>query len=274
MTDIDARQAFAIEIVQQAGHLARSMRDRLPAVDAKSAIDFCTEADREVEKLIRAEVAKRFGDSFIGEEFGGEAGDAVWVVDPIDGTASYIHGTPRWCVSMGFVLDGVIEIGAIYAPVPDELFVARRRNGATLNGYPIRISGLKHGAAPVVETGWSERRPLETYFEVLRQLTAARYEFRRIGSGALGLADVACGRSDGYLELHINAWDALAGLLLVTEAGGCVNDFLADGGLHKGNLVLACTPEIASTLTDIASGSGQSGHEGNIAIKRNEPNIL
>jgi 3'-phosphoadenosine 5'-phosphosulfate (PAPS) 3'-phosphatase len=117
MSDIDARQAFAIEFVQQAGRLARSMRDRPPAVDAKRAIDFCTEADREVEKLIRAEVAKRFGDNFIGEEFGSEAGDAVWVVDPIDGTASYIHGTPRWCVSIGFMLDGVIEIGTIFAPV-------------------------------------------------------------------------------------------------------------------------------------------------------------
>jgi myo-inositol-1(or 4)-monophosphatase len=252
MTDLDARQAFAVDIAQRAGHLARGMRDDLPPVDAKSAIDFCTEADRAVETLIRAEVAGRFGDSFVGEEFGGEAGPAVWVVDPIDGTAGYIHGTPRWCVSMGFMLHGVIEIGVIYAPVPDELFVARRGRGATLNGHPIRVSGLGHGAAPVVETGWSERRPLEAYFEVLRRLTAARCEFRRIGSGALGLADVACGRSDGYLELHINAWDALAGLLLVTEAGGWVNDFLADDGLRKGNLLLACTPEIAPTLASIA----------------------
>lgn len=258
MTDLDARQAFAVDIVQRAGRLAQTMRESLPPIDAKSAIDFCTEADREVEKLIRAEVAERFGDSFIGEEFGGEAGDAVWVVDPIDGTASYIHGTPHWCISMGFLLGGVIEIGAIYAPVPDELFVARRGHGATLNGRPIRVSGLRHGAAPVVETGWSERRPLEAYFEVLRRLTAARYEFRRIGSGALGLADVACGRSDGYVELHINAWDVLAGLLLVTEAGGRVNDFLADDGLRRGNLLLACTPEIAPTLTGIASGSGAS----------------
>lgn len=256
MTDLDARQSFAVDIVQQAGRLARSMREGLPPIDAKSAIDFCTEADREVEKLIRAEVAERFGDSFIGEEFGGDAGDAVWLVDPIDGTASYIHGTPRWCVSMGFLLNGVIEIGAIYAPVLDELFVARRGRGATLNGQPIRVSGLGHGAAPVVETGWSERRPLEAYLEVLRQLTAVRYEFRRIGSGALGLADVACGRSDGYVELHINAWDVLAGLLLVTEAGGWINDFLAADGLAKGNPVLACTPEIAPTLKAIAFGGG------------------
>jgi myo-inositol-1(or 4)-monophosphatase len=252
MTDLDARQSFAVDIVQQAGRLARSMRESLPPIDAKSAIDFCTEADREVEKLIRAEVAERFGDNFIGEEFGGEAADAVWLVDPIDGTTGYIHGTPRWCISMGFVLRGIIEIGVVYAPVPDELFVARRGHGVNLNGHPIRVSGLRHGAAPVVEIGWSERRPLEAYFEVLRRLTAARCEFRRVGSGALGLADVACGRSDGYIELHINAWDAVAGLLLVIEAGGWASDFLADDGLHSGNLLLACTPEIASTLNGVA----------------------
>lgn len=258
MTDLDARQAFAIDIAKHAGRLARNMRSNLPPADAKSAMDFCTEADRQVETLIRSAVAERFPDSFFGEEFGGDIGEAVWLVDPIDGTSNYIHGTPRWCVSMAFLLRGVIEIGVIYAPIPDRLFVARRGQGATMNGRPITVSGLRHGAAPLVETGWSERRPVERYFDVQRQLTAASFEFRRYGSGALGLTDVACGRSDGYLELHINAWDALAGLLLVTEAGGWANDFLADDGLRKGNLLIACTPEIAPTLTDIARSAGES----------------
>jgi myo-inositol-1(or 4)-monophosphatase len=251
MTDLDARQAFAIDIARRAGRLARDMRNDLPPADAKTAIDFCTEADREVEQLIRREVAERFGDSFIGEEFGGEAGEAVWLVDPIDGTTGYIHGTPRWCVSLAFVLRGVIEIGVIYAPVTDRLFVARRGRGATLNDTAIRVSGLSHGAAPVVEAGWSERRPMEMYLEFIRQLNAARYEFRRIGSGALGLAEVACGLADGFVELHINAWDAAAAVLLVSEAGGFTNDFLAGDGINKGNLVIACTPEIATTLTGI-----------------------
>jgi myo-inositol-1(or 4)-monophosphatase len=232
------------------------MRDNLPTAEAKSPIDFCTEADLAVERLIREEVAKYFsGDGFIGEEYGGEPGDAVWVVDPIDGTAGYIHGRPRWCVSIAFVLRGRVELGVIYAPATDRLFAARRGHGARLNGQPIEVSRLRHGAAPVVETGWSERRSLDAYFELLRRVNAARYEFRRIGSGALGLAEVACGLSDGYVELHINAWDALAGMLLVSEAGGFVNDFLAGDGLAKGNLVLACTPEISPALTDIANAA-------------------
>ena len=249
MTDLDARAALAVDVALRAGQLALAMRHNLGPADAKTAIDFCTEADLAVERLIRQEMAARFGgDSFIGEEYGGEAGEAVWVVDPIDGTAGYIHGTPRWCVSIAFVLAGVIEIGVIYAPVTDRLFVARRGRGAQMNGRPIQVSGLRHGAAPVIEAGWSERRPLGAYCELLARLTAARFEFRRLGSGALGLAEVASGLADGYVELHMNAWDALAGLLLVEEAGGRINDMLGDDGLRQGNLVLASTPEIAEAL--------------------------
>jgi myo-inositol-1(or 4)-monophosphatase len=253
MIDLDAREAFALDVALRAGRLALTMRNDLAPADAKSAIDFCTEADLAVERLIRGEVEERFGDSFIGEEFGGEAGEAVWVVDPIDGTTGYIHGTPRWCVSVSFVLRGVAEIGVIYAPASDRLFTARRGRGARLNGRPIQVSGLRHGAVPVVEAGWSERYPLDRYFDMIRRLNAARYEFRRIGSGALGLAEVACGLADGYAELHINAWDAMAGLVLVAEAGGVVNDFLADDGLRKGNILIASTPEINATLTAIVN---------------------
>src|SRR6185295_5874827 len=144
--------------------------------------------------------------------------------------------------------------GLIYAPADGRSFVARRGQGATLNGHPIQASALRHGAAPVVEVGWSPRRPLAAYVELLARLTAAGMEFRRHGSGALGLADVACGLTDGYLELHINAWDALAGILLVREAGGVTNDFLAGNGLLAGNLLLAATPEIGPALTEMIAG--------------------
>jgi myo-inositol-1(or 4)-monophosphatase len=254
MTDLDAREAFALDIALRAGRLAMSMRHDLAPATTKSAIDFCTEADLAVERLIRGEVASRFGDGFIGEEFGGAAGDALWVVDPIDGTSNYIHGSPRWCVSVAFLLGGAMEIGVLYAPVTDRLFTARRGRGARLNGRPIAVSHLRHGAAPVVEAGWSERRPLANYAEFLRRLTAANYEFRRFGSGALGLADVACGETDAYAELHINAWDALAGLLLVSEAGGWINDFLAGNTLRNGNAIIAATPEIAAQLAAMMEG--------------------
>jgi myo-inositol-1(or 4)-monophosphatase len=260
MTDLDERLDFAVRLAVEAGALAVGMRATLGAVEAKSAIDFCTEADRAVERLIRARVTGHFGDAMIGEEYGGEPGDSLWVVDPIDGTSGYIHGTPRWCVSIAYMRAGRIELGVIYAPADDRLFAARRGGGALLNGRPIGVSRLRHGAAPVVEVGWSDRRPLDAYCALLLRLGAGGAEFRRHGSGALGLAEVACGLSDGYAELHINAWDALAGILLVQEAGGRTSDFLAGDGLRHGNPLVAATPElfdaIAPLVVQTAGGSG------------------
>ena len=102
----------------------------------------------------------------------------------------------------------------------------------------------------IVEAGWSTRRPLEAYIALVERLFAAGAQVQRAGSGALGLAYVADGRLDAYCELHTNAWDALAGLLLVEEAGGTINDFLANDGLRRGNPVLACTPDLKEIVAD------------------------
>jgi len=249
---VQERLEFAITLAVQAGELAASMRAGLGQPDAKSPIDFCTEADRAVERLVTEQVRDRFGDAVIGEEYGGAAADSVWVVDPIDGTNEYIHGTKRWCVSIAYVRGGATEIGVIYAPADDRLFSARRGMGAFLNGRRMAVSGLAHGSVPVIEAGWSDRVPIEHYAALLQRLEARGFEFRRHGSGALALAEVAAGLNDGYVELHMNAWDALAGLLLAAEAGGTVNDFLAGDGLTKGNRVLACTPEIGERLMGAA----------------------
>lgn len=248
MTDFDARLRLAIDIAVEAGTLARSMRQGLGAVESKSSIDFCTAADLAVEELVRRRIGEAFGDPVIGEEAGGAPADLVWVVDPIDGTTNYIHGTTNWCISLALVHRAAVEIGVIYAPDLDQLFVARRGHGATMNGRPLRTSGLRHGGGAVVEVGWSARRPLSLSLDLITQMVAGNIEFRRCGSGAMGLANVAAGLSDGYVELHINAWDALAGLLLVREAGGWTNDFLADDGLTRGNVVVACTEELTGRL--------------------------
>lgn len=248
MTDFDSRRRFAIDLAVEAGALARSMRQGLGTIESKSSIDFCTAADLAVETLVRQRLADAFGDPVIGEEAGGEPADLVWVVDPIDGTTNYIHGTNNWCVSLALVQRGVVELGVIYAPDLDQLFVARRGAGATMNGRAIRTSGLRHGGGAVVEMGWSARRPLAHSLDLITRMIADNIEFRRCGSGAMGLANVALGVSDGYVELHINAWDALAGLLLVREAGGWTNDFLADDGLRQGNVVVACTAELTERL--------------------------
>lgn len=246
--DLTARYVSALDLMMEAGRMALSMQSALGPIDAKNPLDFVTAADRAVETLFRDRLGSQFGDAVMGEEFGGEAAETLWVVDPIDGTSGYIHGTDRWCISLGLLHAGRIEIGLIYAPVTQRLYSARRGHGAFLNGAPMRTSGLRHATAPVIEVGWSSRRPLAATTAMLARFIDGGMEFRRHGSGALGLADVASGRTDGYVELHINAWDVLAGILLVTEAGGWTNDFLAGDGLHHGNPIIACTPEVRETL--------------------------
>jgi myo-inositol-1(or 4)-monophosphatase len=250
-----ARHDFAIELAREAGVLAARRRKNLGALEAKVPMDYATEADHEVEALIRKRIGERFGDPVIGEEDGGTPADLVWVVDPIDGTVNYIHGTPRWCVSIALVADGDIVSGVINAPDEGRLFTARKGHGAFLNGTSIHVSNLRHGASPVLELGWSPRRPIEAYGDLIRLLIGDGIEFRRLGSGALGVADTAAGLNDGYVELHINAWDVLAGIILVREAGGWTSDFLAGDGLTKGNPIVVCTPEIVSRVCSAAGMS-------------------
>lgn len=260
MTDaLIRRHEFAIGLAQEAGRLAADLRRSLSAVESKAPMDHVTAADRAVEALIRQRIAAAFGDAVIGEEDGGAPADLVWVVDPIDGTMNYIHGSPRWCVSIALMAEGDVVSGVICAPDEHRIMAARRGNGAFVNGTPVHVSHLQHGAAPVVEVGWSARRPVTDYGRLIQQLIADGIEFRRLGSGALGVADTAAGLCDGYVEMHINAWDVLAGLILVREAGGWTSDFLAGNGLVGGNPVAVCTPEIASRIKKaLAIGPGLS----------------
>ena len=247
---VSDRLRFAVAVAREAGALAQQIRQDLGTITSKDPLDFCTEGDRAVEAMVRSRVAKQYNEPVLGEEDGGEPAARLWVVDPIDGTSNYIQGSPRWCVSLAYVADGRVQLGVIAAPVEQRLFMAEHGAGAFLNDAPIRVSGLRTGTAPIIEAGWSTRRPIESYSVLIQRLIAGRMEFRRHGSGALGMADVAAGLNDGYVELHINAWDVLAGIVLVQEAGGWVSDYLANDGIRKGNPIIACTPEIGGRLQD------------------------
>ncbi len=248
------RAIFAEALVREAGDMALQMR-RVPeslAVETKGVRDFVTAADKAVEALIVTRITRAFGDAVLGEELGGAVdAETLWIVDPIDGTYNYLHGNPRWCVSLGFLLDGRPELGFINAAQRDAMYTSQRGHGAFRNGQRLAVSGAAMSAAPLVEVGVSSRKPLDDYLGTVKRLMSANVETRRCGSGALGLAQVATGEIDGYFERHINAWDVAAGLLLVTEAGGCVNDFFAGDGIRNGNPVLACAPWLVSQMTAI-----------------------
>ena len=260
-TLVDMRLLAAQAVAREAGAVARRrFLDRSFTVGFKGPQDFLTEVDGETEAFIAERLLQIFpSDGFIGEESkarpAGEGG-AAWVVDPIDGTANFARGVPHFCVSIASVAAGKVEVGVIYDPVRDELFAARRDGGARLNGAPIRASGASSLANSAVEVGWNLRAGPDQYVALLRRVASTGASPSRTGSGALAIAYVAAGRLDGFVEHHIHAWDCLAGIMLVTEAGGYVSDFLSGDGLAKGNALIACAPGVRDALIAAAAFEG------------------
>ncbi|HEV7317900.1 MAG TPA: inositol monophosphatase [Ensifer sp.] len=254
--DLSGRALLCQDVIRSAGILVldgfRQSRQR--GFSMKGPQDFLTETDAASEAHIRQAIAEHFPqDAFLGEEGGGTIAERVWVVDPVDGTANFARGIPHFCISITYVEEGRAEIGAIYNPAQDELYFCRRGAGATLNDKAIKVSPTATFDAASVEMGWSRRVPDGVFLDTMRQMLEKGANVRRGASGALALAYVADGRSDAYVELHMNAWDCLAGLLLVAEAGGIVCPFMEIGDLRDGGPVLASTPAIARGVSD-ASG--------------------
>jgi myo-inositol-1(or 4)-monophosphatase len=247
----------ALAVAREAGDLASGyFRDRATLeVKIKGAQDRTTEADREVEVLIRERLLARFpGDGFLGEEGGGGiSGEApgLWVVDPIDGTECLIEGIPTWSVSIAFVVAREIEIGVVYDPNAGEMFAARRSHGTTVNGDPVHASAATSFAEGLVGLGHSTRVEARATLEAMDRLLADGGMFIRTGSGALMIAYVAAGRLLAYYEAHINSWDCLAGICLVREAGGWTNNFLAGDGLNSGNPIAAAAPGLEDAIKKV-----------------------
>jgi myo-inositol-1(or 4)-monophosphatase len=257
--DMDDRELakrfhFAKQLVREAGALAARYFSSIGSltIEQKGPQDMVSEADRETEKFIRRQLREHFpGDAFLGEESGSdqlENAPGIWVVDPIDGTQPFISGMPNWCVCIAFVVGSSIEIGCIFDPVYKELFSAQRGSGAHLNGRPIHCHPGQTIKDGVVSVGYSMRVQPSVVLHVLRQLLEGGGKFHRNGSAALSLCYVACGRLLGFIEPHLNSWDCLAALLIVSEAGGKHNDFLAGNGLLKGNYVIAGPAPIYDSL--------------------------
>lgn len=253
MTDEIARKALAAAaIARAAGDLQRRFfADRASiGMTFKGPQDYLTAADGAVEKLVMGMIREAFPkDDVLGEETGGSKDTrALWVIDPIDGTANFANGIAHFCISIAYVHEGREEIGAIYDPMRDEMFLARRGLFATCNGKPMKVATTTELSRAQLELGWSSRRPVEAYTAIIERAVKAGASFRRAGSGALGIAYVADGRCDGYAELHINSWDCLAGIVMVREAGGRTNDFLGAGGLDKGAPIQCAPPSLYDAL--------------------------
>ncbi|HTP97816.1 MAG TPA: inositol monophosphatase family protein [Casimicrobiaceae bacterium] len=245
------RYDFCRALARDAGKLAHR---GFGVSDAKlkGRHDVVTAMDREVERYIRAAIAARYPqDAVIGEEEGGGSGERLWIIDPIDGTANYARGVPRYCVSIGYMERARPVLGAIYDPSHDLLYAGARGEGAWRDAERLTVSAVDDIHAATVECGWSTRRSASAYVEMIGRVLEAGGAIVRAGSGALGLADVAAGRVEAYAELHINAWDCAAGIVLVKEAGGLTNDFFAGDGLRAGNPLLASNAPLCGKLAGV-----------------------
>jgi myo-inositol-1(or 4)-monophosphatase len=261
--DLASRLGAAEAVVREAGRVAADhfARRELLRIDRKGAQDLVSEADRACEDLIVAGLAHLFPrDGFLGEERGSRNPDAaaVWVIDPIDGTHNFLTGIPFWCVSVGMVVDGELVLGIIYSPLAGEFYSARRGGGAFLNGQPIKVSGETDLTHARICVGFSYRQSVPEHVRVVDGVLGAGCEYLRLGSGALSLAYTAAGRVDAYWERHMYSWDAAAGLILVREAGGWTNEFLAGERLTEGSEVFAATPGLVEPLKRLtAFGAGE-----------------
>ncbi|MEB3173681.1 MAG: inositol monophosphatase family protein [Cyanobacteriota bacterium] len=238
MSDLQRRQTWleiATEAALAGGHLIASLFGHLEEIREKGqAGDLVTEADQKAEALILEILGRHCPDHAILAEESGYQGEAdapyLWAIDPLDGTTNYAHGYPVACVSIGLLVNGVPEVGVIYNPFRRELFRGAVGLGATLNRVPTRVSQTATLAQSLLVTGFAydRRQTKDNNYAEFCHLTHLTQGVRRSGSAAIDIADVACGRLDGYWERGIKAWDIAAGVVILREAGGQVSAY--DGG--------------------------------------------
>ena len=253
----DARYLFARDVARRAGALALDYfenRERL-TIELKGPQDFVSHADRDVEALLRREIARAFpGDRFLGEEtadaFTGPI-DGCWVVDPIDGTHNFLRGVPYWNVALAYVEQGRATVGVVFDPVNGDLYHAAQGEGAWCDDGSrttrLQAASTKALAGAYVALGHHDRAPSARYLEIRRRMMERGVAVRNFGSAALQLAHVARGRLDAFVELSLSWWDAVGGVLLVEEAGGYAAPFAPATPTAKASCV-ACAAGIAQEL--------------------------
>jgi len=216
----------AVEAARAAGELLRSDFNQPRRVNSFEAHDIKLEIDVRTQELITESLLKKFPEhALYGEEgiVGDQESDHQWVVDPLDGTVNYFYGIPHFCVSIALRFKGEIIVGVIHDPMRDEIWATQKGGDATLNGKPFRVSERADLAEAVISVGLSKTGvTIAAGLPLLQEMVHRARKCRLMGSAALDMAYVACGRFDAYLEQGISLWDIAAGWILVENAGGTV----------------------------------------------------
>ncbi len=224
MTDITHALQTATIAARDAGVLLRKNFGKPPEVNELLAHDIKLALDVETQDLITKKLLGAFPDhALYGEEgiAGNQASEWQWIVDPIDGTVNYFYGIPHYCVSIALRRAGVLELGVIYDPQRDEMWQTVRGGPTLLNGETVKVSPRTELGDAVVSIGFSKTvATIEAGMALFPQYVARVRKCRLMGSAALDLAYVACGRLDAYIEQSVSLWDVAAGKMLVENAGG------------------------------------------------------
>ncbi|WP_299689285.1 inositol monophosphatase family protein [Hydrocarboniphaga sp.] len=247
---------IAVSAARSAGNFIMRNLERADTlqIEHKGRNDFVTNVDRGAEAEIIKLVHKAYPmHAILGEE-GGKIGEneVVWIIDPLDGTTNFLHRLPHFAVSIGIQIKGVLTHGVIYAPCTQDLYVASRGAGATLNNRRIRVSNCRDIDQSLVGTGVPIKPDkLPAYLPTLQAVAENTAGIRRAGAASLDRAYVAAGRLDAYWEMGLKPWDMAAGLVLVQEAGGIVSELYGEGDpLNSGN-VLVATPKLHGQFADL-----------------------
>lgn len=248
---------IAIKAARNASKIILRATDRLDLIkiSEKNHNDFVTEVDQQSEQTIINIIHDAYPDHAILGEESGKSGksDYTWIIDPIDGTANFIHGHPHFCISIGIQFKNIIEHGLIYDPLRQELFTATRGTGAFLNDRRIRVAQRKQFAGSIITSGFGHKsiKDTDVYLKILAVILPQAAGTRRSGSAALDFAYVAAGRVDGFWEMNLAPWDMAAGSLIVKEAGGIVDDFMGNGDYMKTGNVIAGNSNIFNLIQQI-----------------------
>ncbi len=255
---------FATELARGAGAILMRHYSNVQ-VEHKGRFDTVTAADRASERWLVERIRLRFPNhSVVAEEGGGYDGnsDFTWYVDPLDGTTNFVHGLPRFCVSIGLWARGEGLAGVAYDPTRDDLYAAERGSGAYLNRRRIRVSGETDLSRGLFATGFpSSIRDTNPNLHYFHQVATCSHGVRRTGSAALDLCSVAQGHFDGFWEIGLKPWDVGAGLVVLSEAGGQFCDF--EGRRYRpgaGRLVATngkLTGALLDLLAEVSRGGGR-----------------
>jgi len=226
-------------------------------VSLKGPGDFVTASDKKVEKILIDELQKARPDySILSEEIGEIKKDSKfrWIIDPIDGTANFLHGIPHFAISIGLENNDEIICGIIYDPIKDEMFTAEKGSGAYLNNQRIRVSSRSKLRDCIIFSGgpkFNSKYKDITFKEYNVMSSKIDVPIRKLGSGSLDMAYVAAGRCDGFYSRELNYWDIAAGLILIKEAGGFIKDFNGTDKFVENETLLAANSKIIDEIIEV-----------------------